>query len=52
MPDYKELYLHLLRETEKAVRVLTAAQQACEELYLQQEERPPLHLLQTDSEES
>ena len=35
MPDYKELYLHLLRETEKAVRILTAAQQTCEELYLQ-----------------
>ena len=28
MPDYKELYLHLMRETEKAVRILTEAQQA------------------------
>ena len=34
MPDYKEMYLHLMRETEKAVRILIKAQQDCEELYL------------------
>ena len=28
---YKEMYLHLMRETEKAVRILIAAQQECEE---------------------
>ncbi len=39
MPDYKELYLTLMRETEKAIRTLTAAQQTCEELYLQQSEQ-------------
>ena len=38
MPDYKEMYLHLMRETEKAIRILTAAQQACEEMYLRAEE--------------
>lgn len=32
--DYKEMYLHLMRETEKAVRVLTEAQRQCEALYL------------------
>ena len=34
MPDYKEMYLHLARETEKAVRILIKAQQECEELYI------------------
>lgn len=34
MPDYKEMYLRLFRATEKAVQVLIAAQQECEELYL------------------
>ena len=34
MPDWKEMYLHLMRETERAVRILTEAQQHCEELYL------------------
>lgn len=44
MPDYKELYLTLMRETEKAVRILTEAQQACEELYLR-DEGPVLRVL-------
>ena len=35
MPNYKEMYLHLMRETEKALRILIEAQQTCEELYLQ-----------------
>lgn len=34
MPDYQEMYLHLMRETEKAVRILLAVQRECEELYL------------------
>ena len=34
MPDWKEMYLHLMRETERSVRILTEAQQTCEELYL------------------
>lgn len=34
MPDYQEMYLHLMRETEKAIRILIAAQRECEELYL------------------
>ena len=34
MPDYKEMYLHLMRETEAAIRILVKAQQDCEELYL------------------
>ena len=45
MPDYKEMYLTLFRATEQAINQLIAAQQACEELYLQ-EEPPTLTILQ------
>ena len=38
MPDYKEMYLTMARETEKAIRILEAAQLRCEELYIQSEE--------------
>ncbi|MEG1994382.1 MAG: hypothetical protein RR048_05670 [Oscillospiraceae bacterium] len=38
MPNYKELYFKLFRATEKAIRLLTTAQQECEELYLNQPE--------------
>lgn len=34
MADYKEMYIHLMRETEKAVRILIEAQRACEEMYI------------------
>ena len=32
--DYAELYLRMMRATEKAIRILVEAQQECEELYL------------------
>ena len=38
MPDYKEMYLILMRATEKAIRTLIEAQQQCEELYLDAED--------------
>lgn len=41
MPDYQELYLHLMRETEKAIRILVQAQRDCEELYLRDGEPEP-----------
>jgi len=34
MPDYKEMYLKLFRAAEKAENILIAAQQECEEMYL------------------
>ena len=43
MPDYKEMYFTLFRATEQAINQLIAAQQACEELYLQDE--PPAVIL-------
>lgn len=34
MADYKEMYLHMAREVEKAARILRQAQLDCEELYI------------------
>ena len=42
MPDYQELYLTMMRETEKAIRILVEAQKNCEERYLQSEEMEKL----------
>lgn len=44
MPDYKEMYLMMARETEKAVQTLIQVQKACEELYIQ-DEGPVLRVL-------
>lgn len=33
-PDYKEMYLTMVRASEEAVNTLIAAQQKCEEMYL------------------
>ena len=34
MADWKEMYLKMFRATEKAMRILEAAQLECEELYM------------------
>ena len=34
MPDYAQMYAHLFRATTKAIKLLQAAQQETEELYL------------------
>ena len=34
MPDYKEMYLQMVRETEAAINILIAAQRRCEEMYI------------------
>ena len=47
MADYKEMYLHLMRSTEKAIQILIEAQQACEEMYLSTTE-PELTVLDRD----
>lgn len=56
MPDYKEMYLKMVRETEKAVRlteqslnILIAAQQNCEEMYINSPE-PVIQLLDKGAE--
>ena len=38
MPDYQQVYLTMVRATEKALNILIEAQQECEELYLSAEE--------------
>lgn len=47
MPNYKEMYLHMARETEKAIRILIEAQQRCEELYIESTE-PEIQILRED----
>lgn len=34
MPDYKEVYLIMVRAAEQAQNILIEAQQKCEEMYL------------------
>ena len=34
MPDYREMYLKMMRASEQALRILIKAQQECEEMYL------------------
>ena len=50
MPDWKEIYLSLMRETEAAIRILVETQKKCEELYLQ-DDGPPLWVLPSASRE-
>ena len=44
MPDWKAMYLTLMRGTERAIRILSEAQQTCEDLYIK-DEPPSLVLL-------
>ncbi len=37
MPDYQKMYLHLFRETTKAIELLEQAQRQTEEWYIQEE---------------
>jgi hypothetical protein len=39
MSDYKELYLQMMRASEKAIRILVEAQQDCEDQILQEADR-------------
>lgn len=50
MPDYQKMYLMMFRASEKAINLLIAAQQACEELYIK-DSSPGLKITvpQTDS---
>lgn len=38
MPDYKEMYLTMVRASEEAINALVEAQKKCEELYLEGED--------------
>ena len=41
MPDYKEMYLTMVRASEKAMNLLAEAQQKCEEMYISSEGGEP-----------
>ena len=49
MADYKEMYLTMMRAAEQAIHILIAAQQACEEAYLQ-EDAPHIFILESESD--
>ncbi|MCI9038096.1 MAG: hypothetical protein HFF80_10115 [Oscillospiraceae bacterium] len=51
MPDYKGMYLEMVRETEKAINILIDAQQRCEEMYINASE-PEIIVLPTDTEDN
>ncbi len=38
MADWKEMYLTMVRASEKAIRILIAAQQKCEDMYIEAED--------------
>lgn len=40
MPDYKEMYFHLMHETTRAINLLVKAQQNCEDMLLNARKRP------------
>lgn len=40
MPDYKEMYFHLMHETTQAINLLVKAQQDCEDMLLNAPETP------------
>ena len=39
--NYKEMYLTMMRASEKAIRILIEAQQKCEEMYLEPKKKAP-----------
>ncbi len=52
MPDYKEMYLHLFRETERANRIQIDAQRHCEEMYIDAPEHELRVLPKQDEDDS
>lgn len=45
MADYKEMYLTLMRGTERAIAILVDAQRKCEDLYISTADREPAVLV-------
>lgn len=52
MADYKKMYIHLMQSTEHAIRILTQAQQDCEEMYISAPETKLTVLDQEDHKNS
>lgn len=51
MPDYKEMYLSLFKETTNAINVLQSAQRKTEEIYIADDTENSLILLKPDGDE-
>ena len=51
MPDYKEMYLKMVRATEEAMNCLIAAQRECEEMYMQVGEEKVFRLVKIQTED-
>lgn len=51
MPDYKEMYLALFRETTKAISILQSAQQKTEEIYISDDTEQNIIVLRLDAGE-
>lgn len=51
MPDYKEMYITLFKETTKDISMLQAAQQKTEEIYVSDDTENNLILLKPDEDE-
>lgn len=49
MSDYKEMYLTMIRETERAINILIDAQRQCEELYISSPE-PDIRVIDTEND--
>lgn len=50
MPDYKEMYLTLFKETTKAISILQSAQQKTEEIYISDDTEDNLIVLKSDKD--
>ncbi len=51
MPNYKEMYFDMVRETEKAINILIQVQRKCEELYINDDDRANIIHLQEKEKE-
>ncbi len=51
MPDYKEMYLEMVRKTEKAIQMLIDVQRHCEDLYIESP-KPELKVMKQDASAS
>jgi len=50
MPNYKEMYRALFRETTKAIDILQSAQQKTEEIYISDNTEDHLSIIHSDDE--
>lgn len=50
MPDYKEMYLKMMRATEKAIHILIESQREAEEIYISEPDPVRLFVMKEDME--